>query len=106
MESIEPGALVIVHCRDPREKMWGVLLRLDGVGLVLRGLDLDSVEDWLRQERDGQQPLIAPSTCFLPTHRITRVDLDESRAAVPSYADRFAEACGGDVREALMGERR
>lgn len=106
MEGIDAGELVIVHCRDPREKMWGVLLRLDAVGLVLRGLDLDSVEDWLRQECGGQQPLMAPSTFFVPTHRITRVDLDESRAAVASYADRFAEACGRDVREALMGDRR
>ena len=105
MEAIAAGELVIVHCRDPREKMWGVLLRLDAVGLVLRGLDLDSVEDWLRQEWSGQQPLIAPSTFFIPTHRITRVDLDESQTAVATFADRFAEACGRDVREALMGHR-
>lgn len=106
MEDFDVGALVIVHCRDPREKMWGVLVRLDPVGLVLRGLDLDSVEDWLRQERSGGERLIAPSTCFLPTHRISRVDLDESGVAVDSYGDRYAEACGRDVREALMGDRR
>lgn len=106
MNDIDVGALVIVHCREPREKLWGVLVRLDGVGLVLRGLDLDSVEDWLRQERSGGDRLIAPSTCFLPTHRIARVDLDESGVAVASFGDRYAEACGRDVREALMGDRR
>lgn len=105
MDGIDVGALVIVHCRDPREKMWGVLLRLDAVGLVVRGLDLESVEDWLRQERSGEDRLIAPSTCFVPTHRIARVDLDESGTAVDSYGDRYAEACGRDVREALMGDR-
>ena len=36
-------SLVIVHCGNPREKMWGVVVRLDAVGLVLRGLDLESV---------------------------------------------------------------
>jgi len=105
MDGIDAGALVIVHCRDPREKMWGVLLRLDAVGLMVRGLDLESVEDWLRQERSGEVRLIAPTTCFIPTHRVARVDLDESGAAVDSYGDRYAEACGRDVREALMGDR-
>jgi hypothetical protein len=105
MEAIDTGALVIVHCREPREKMWGVLLRLDAVGLTARGLDLASVEDWLRQERAGDAALIAPSTVFIPTHRIVRIDLDETGAAVKSFADRAAEACGRDAREALMGGR-
>ena len=105
MEGIEAGALVIVHCREPKEKIWGVLVRLDTVGLVVRGLDLASVEDWLRQERAGDAALIGPSTIFVPTHRIVRVDLDESGAVVESFADRFAEACGRDAREALMGGR-
>jgi hypothetical protein len=103
MEAIDVGALVIVHCREPREKMWGVVLRLDSIGLVVRGLDLASVEDWLRQERAEEVGLIGPSTCLIPTHRIVRVDLDESGAVVDSYADRFAKACGRDAREALMG---
>ena len=85
--------------------MWGVLVRLDTVGLVVRGLDLASVEDWLRQERAGDAALIGPSTIFVPTHRIVRVDLDESGAVVESFADRFADACGRDAREALMGGR-
>jgi len=105
MEAIDAGALVIVHCREPKEKMWGVLLRLDAIGLTVRGLDLASVDDWLRQERAGDEALIGPSTVFIPTHRIVRVDLDETGAAVESFADRFAEACGRDAREALMGGR-
>lgn len=105
MEAIDVGALIIVHCREPREKIWGVLLRLDSFGLVVRGLELASVEDWLRQERAGEVGLIGPSTCLIPTHRIVPVDLDESGAVVDSYADRFAEACGRDARETLMGGR-
>lgn len=105
MEAIDAGALVIVHCREPKEKMWGVLLRLDAIGLTVRGLDLASVDDWLRQERAGEEALIGPSTVFIPTHRIVRVDLEETGAAVESFAERFAEACGRDAREALMGGR-
>ena len=101
VEDVGEGALVILHCGNPREKMWGLVKRLDEVGVVLRGLDLDSVEDWFRQERAGVESLIGPTTFFVPMHRVLRIDLDESGPAIESYGDRFAAACGRDVREAL-----
>ena len=103
VEDVSTGALVILHCGNPREKMWGAVKRLDGVGVVLRGLDLESVEDWLRQERAGAESLIVPTTFFVPMHRVQRIDLDESSPAIESYGDRFAAACGRDVRDALQG---
>jgi len=60
MTGIDSGSLVIVHCTNPREKMWGVLLKLDAVGAVIRGMDLNTVEDWLHQEKAGGQALIGP----------------------------------------------
>ena len=99
--TFEPGAMVVVSCQSPREKLWGRLLRLDGVGVVVRGLDLGSVEDWLRQERAGGEGFITPSTVFVPMHRVERVFLDESGPLAKSFADRYAETCGRDVREAL-----
>jgi hypothetical protein len=102
VEDVSAGALVILHCGNPREKMWGVVVRLDAVGFVLRGLDLDSVEDWLRQERAGAERLIGPTTFFVPLHRVLRIDLDETGSAVESYGDRFSAACGRDVLEALQ----
>jgi hypothetical protein len=104
MEGIEPGSLVITHCTNPKEKVWGALVRLDVVGIVIRGLDLNSVEDWLQQQRSGADPLIGPFTFFVPAHRILRVDLDESVGVVTSYGDRYAAACGHDVRIALFGQ--
>ncbi len=102
METVEAGALVLVHCSSPKEKLWGVLLRLDAVGLVVRGLDLNSVEDWLHQELTGAgDRLIVPSTQFIPTHRVERVYLDASGGPVPSFSDRFRAASGRDVRDAL-----
>jgi hypothetical protein len=103
MDGVGVGSLVIAHCCNPREKMWGAVLRLDGTGVVLRGLDLESVEDWLRQERAGGDALINPTTFFLPMHRVVRIDLDESTAVVESYEDRFRSACDRDVREVLIG---
>lgn len=101
---IDEGSLVVLHCANPREKHWGLLIRLDGLGAVLRGLDLESVEDWLAQERSGGEPLIAPSTFFVPIHRLIRVDLDESGPVVAGYGDRFQREAGRDVRLALVGD--
>ncbi len=101
MSELEVGNVVLVHCRDPKEKFWGLLHRLDGVGVVLRGLDLGAVEDWFRQEAGGRERLLTPSTFFLPLHRVLRIDLDEAVGLVPALAERYRNTCGGDVRKAL-----
>jgi hypothetical protein len=102
MDDIESGSLVIVHCANPREKFWGLLVRLDTVGAIVRGVDLNSVEDWLLQERTEADGLISPFTFFVPLHRVVRIDLEEQGGVVPSYAERYRDACGRDVREALV----
>jgi hypothetical protein len=104
VDGVEKGSLVILHCGNPREKMWGVVERLDVVGVVVRGLDLESVEDWLRQEKSGNDRLIGATTFFVPLHRVLRIDLDESTIAVESYGDRYRAACGRDVRDVLLGD--
>jgi len=101
---MEVGALVVVHCTAPREKLWGVLLRLDQVGAVVRGLDLASVEDWLRQLRSDTEPLLGPSTVFVPAHRLEKIALDESSGPFISFGERFAQSSGGDIRDVLLGE--
>jgi hypothetical protein len=103
MTTIETGSVVIVHCTAPREKLWGLLLRIDAVGAVIRGMDLTSVDDWIRQEARGDLAAIGPTTFLLPSHRLVRVDLDESAPLVDGYADRYRHACGRDVRIALAG---
>lgn len=101
---VETGALVVVHCIQPKEKLWGVVLKLDQLGVVVRGLDLNTVEDWLRQTISGAEPLIGPSTVFVPMHRIERIFLDESSGAAAGIGDRFRTATGGDVAAVLLGE--
>ena len=95
VDGIEVGSLVILHCGNPREKMWGLLVRLDGVGVAVRGLDLDSVEDWLRQERVDGERMIGPTTFFLPMSRVLRIDLDESTTVIDSYGDRYQRYADG-----------
>ena len=103
MKGMESGTLVIVHCTNPREKRWGLLLGLESTGAVVRGMDLATVEDWLRQERAGNPTLIGPSTFFIPAHRLVRIDLDESGAVVESYGERYRQACGRPVEDVLRG---
>ena len=98
---MEPGEFVIVNCLNPQEKLWGLLLRLDGLGVVVRGLNLGSLEDWLAQEKAGQGGYVVPSTIFVPMHRVERIYLDESTPVAPSFADRFRASCGREVAEAL-----
>jgi hypothetical protein len=102
LPGLEAGDLVIVHCLAPKEKLWGVLLRLDPVGALLRGLDLATVDDWIVQERVQPAGAIAPSTVFIPMHRVERIYLDESSSVVESYGDRFRTTCGSDPVEALI----
>lgn len=103
MDGISVGDIVVVHCREPREKMWGVLLQLDTVGVCVRGMDLGSVEDWLRQEASGAEAILGPSTFFVPLFRVQRVDLDESvLGGVTSYAERYQAECGRKVTAALL----
>jgi len=104
MSSLDVGDIVIVHCRDPREKFWGLLQRLDTVGIALRGLDLGGVEDWLRQEAAGTERFLTPSTLFIPMRRVQRIDLDEPVGPVKAFAQRYRDAHGGDVR-AVLGEK-
>lgn len=99
---LEVGSVVVLCCASPKEKVWGCLVRLDATGIVIRGLALGSVEDFLAQERGGEPPLIAPSTLFVPMHRVERMYCDETTAALVSYADRYRQATGRDVRDALL----
>ena len=101
MSSLDVGDIVIVHCRDPKEKFWGLLERLDAVGVAVRGLDLGGVEDWIRQEAAGGERLLTPSTLFLPMHRVQRIDLDEAVGPVKALAERYRTATGGDISKAL-----
>jgi hypothetical protein len=104
MDQIEIGSLVILNCVSPKEKLWGVLIRIDSVGIVIRGLELSSVEDWLQQEKQQTEPLIGPSTQLIPMHRVERVYLDESTPVITSYGDRYAAECGANACQALLGQ--
>jgi hypothetical protein len=107
--TIAPGALVIVHLVNPTEKFWGVLQELGVAGVMLRGINVSSFDDWMAQAmRPGEQSL-GLSTMFVPLFRVERIFLDEAVGEVESYRQRFQSRVGVAVErylglEAVAGE--
>jgi hypothetical protein len=50
--------------------------------------------------------MTAPSTMFIPMHRVVRIYVDESTELTPSYESRFEASCGRSAPEALTSEPR
>lgn len=101
LDRMGEGELVIVHLREPTEKFWGQLLRMDALGMWLRALNLSSFDDWLSEAAGGETVTMGLATMFLPMGRLERLFLDEQVGAVESYAQRFERRVGVSVLEHL-----
>jgi hypothetical protein len=95
------GSVVVVYLREPREQVIGVLESLDGAGVTVRGLGLDSFEDWTGQTVRGDAGGLGPSQVFFPLLRVEKIMLDESAGSLPSFRDRFRERTGLELAGAL-----
>ena len=103
---IRPGSLVIVHLINPTEKFWGILQELGVAGVMLRGINVSSFDDWMAQAvRAGGIRRSGLSTMFVPLFRVERIFLDEAVGEVESYRQRF-QAAGGGERGAVSGAAR
>src|SRR5260370_37799685 len=81
------NAVVLVTLNSPREKFWGALLNLAPAGISVRGIDLNSVEDFIRQVEAGD--LVTPNAVFFPIDRTERIDLDIRNGDIPSLQGRI-----------------
>ena len=97
------GSVVVVHLSQPNEKFWGILERLAPEGLTLRGINLNSFEDWMRGVAKKESSL-GLSTMFVPMTRVQRVFLDEQIGEVESFRQRFERYVGEPV-ESYLGPR-
>jgi hypothetical protein len=97
---ITPGSPVVVNLHSPREKLWGLLNELNAAGVFLRGIDLNTFDDWTRMIVRGERN-IGLNHVFLPMWRVERVSLDETLDDIPSLADRFQSRVGISVNEYL-----
>jgi len=100
---IVPGAPVIVNLQSPREKIWGMLRELNPSGVFVRGIDLNTFEDWVQMIVRGERNM-GLTHVFLPMWRVERVALDESVDDIPSLASQFYARVGLTVGEYLDGD--
>jgi hypothetical protein len=91
------GQLVLVTLQNPREKFWGMLLALTPAGASLRGVDLQSFDDFIQMVKAAEAS--AANTVFFPMHRVQRMEVDARNGGLPSLANQFAAKTGRDVNE-------
>ncbi len=105
-DEMAPGAPILVYMREPQEKIWGVLRRLDATGVTVEGIDLGSFDDWLAQiEHDGEDAIAGPSVVFVPIGRVEKILLDRPSGAIPSLAQRVERRAGCSLAELIERQR-
>ena len=101
---MDAGQLVLVTLHDPREKFWGVLLSLDPAGVNIRGVDLESLDDFTQLIKSGEA--VTASVVFFPMHRVQRIEEDNRNGELPSLAEQFHAKTGVDVRKFFQEPRK
>jgi len=102
MKKIESGSPIVVVLHSPREKCWGLLDEITAAGVFLRGLDLNSFDDWLHSLLHDE-PFIGVNDLFFPLWRVERLTRDETTGGVPSLCEQAERRTGHNVAE-LLGD--
>ena len=98
---MEVNSIVIVSLTLPKEKMWGQILLLEPKGVTVRGIELDSFDDFIRQILQQEDTAVGLNTVFFPMHRVERIMVDEPSGSIPSLAQRFHSKVGLTIQEFL-----
>jgi hypothetical protein len=98
---MEINTIVIVSLVSPKEKIWGQLLQLESKGVTVRGIVLDSFDDFIRQIVNQEETTVGMTTVFYPMHRVERIAQDEPSGSIPSLAERFRRKVGLTIQEYL-----
>lgn len=95
------GQLILITLNSPKEKFWGVMLALTPAGVSVRGVDLESLEDFIQMVKSGAAA--TAGVVFFPMHRVQRIEEDDRNGDLPSLADQFRSKTGVDVMR-LFGD--
>ena len=98
---MEPHSIVILSLHSPKEKIWGELLAIDPSGITIRGIDLNSFDEFVRQVMHPEGERIGLPTLFFPMTRVERVALDEPTGSLPSLAELFEQKVGRSLFDYL-----
>ena len=97
LQNMDSGKLVLVTLYNPREKFWGLMLALEPAGVSIRGVDLQSLEDFTQLVKSGEPA--SASMVFFPMHRVQRIEEDGRTGELPSLAEQFHANTGVDVNK-------
>ena len=103
-EEMDAGKLVLVTLYNPREKFWGLMLALEPAGVSVRGVDLQSLEDFTQLVK-SDEPASA-SVVFFPMHRVQRIEEDGRTGELPSLAEQFRANTGVDVHKFFAEQKK
>lgn len=95
------NSIVIVSLVSPKEKIWGQLLSLESKGVTVRGIELESFDDFVWQIVNREDTAVGMTSVFYPMHRVERVTADEPSGSIPSLAERFRRKVGLTIQEYL-----
>jgi hypothetical protein len=95
------NSIVVVTLHTPREKVWGELVGLNTSGITVRGMDLNSFDDFIRQVLHPDGDRVGLPTVFFPMQRVERIALDEPSGSIPSMADLFERKVGRSLKDYL-----
>src|SRR4051794_8416837 len=98
IEGFAPTSLIIANLVNPKEKFFGVLMALSAAGITMRGINLDSFEDWIHQIARNEEPDLDLITMFIPLFRVERIFLDEPSGSIKSYGQRFEQVACMPIR--------
>lgn len=98
---MELNSMVIISLNDPKERIWGQLLSITDAGVTLRGIALNSFEEFLHQAKTPEEEPVGLATLFYPMRRVERIALDEPQGSIPSLAQTFERQVGRSVLEYL-----
>ena len=97
---INAGTPILIVLHSPREKYWGLLDEINGAGVFLRGLDLNSFDEWIRSVIH-KEPFIGVGSMFFPMWRVERVAKDESVGGVMSLCAQAEQRTGLGLDELM-----
>jgi hypothetical protein len=99
--SLDIHSIVVISLHSPREKLWGEIVSINSAGVTVRGIDLNSFEDFVSQVRHPEGERVGLPTVFFPMARVERISLDEPSGSIPSMADLFERRVGRSLKEYL-----
>lgn len=77
---------------------------INQAGVFLRGLDLNSFDEWLRAVVH-EEPFVGFGDLFFPMWRVERISRDESVGGIPSMREQVEQRTGRTVEELLGRDR-